>query len=90
MENILLRMWRTEVIVEYDNKNYSVTTYQKNDVMPSLNSDVITKDITMDGEKKRVAMTDDLVIRDNGLSNIDMGLVSNRRFNLKLEKYNFL
>ncbi len=75
------------VIFEYDNKNYSVTTYQKNDVMPSLNSDVITKDITIDGKQKRVAMTDDLVITDNGLDNIDIGLVSNRKFNLKLEKY---
>lgn len=75
------------VIFEYDSHNYTVTTYQKNDVLPSLNSDVIMKEITMDGKQKRVAMTDNLVIVDDGLANIDMGLVSNRSFNLKLEKY---
>lgn len=75
------------IIFEYDSNNYTVTTYQKNGILPSLNSDVIMKDITIDGEQKRVAMTDHLTVMDKGLSNIDMGLVSNRTFNLKLEKY---
>lgn len=75
------------ILFEYDNHNYTVTAYQKKGVLPSLNSDVIMKDITIDGNQKRVAMTDHLILMDKGLSNIDMGLVSNRTFNLKLEKY---
>lgn len=75
------------IIFEYDSNNYTVTTYQKDGILPSLNSDVIMKDITIDGKQKRVAMTDNLVMDEKGLSNIDMGLVSNRTFNLKLEKY---
>ncbi len=75
------------VIFEYDSNQYQVTTYQKRGVLSSLNSDVVAKDITIDGNKKRVAITDTLTIADNGLANIDMGLVSKRSFNLKLDKY---
>lgn len=75
------------VLFEYDSNNYSLTAYQKSGILSTLNSDVIMKDVAIDGVEKRVAMTDTLTISDNGLSNIDMGLIRNSTFNLKLDKY---
>ena len=75
------------VLFEYDTGNYSLTSYQKSGVSATLNSDVIAKSVSIDGIEKNVGMTDTLTIADNGLSNIDMGLVTNNKFDLKLDKY---
>ena len=75
------------VLFEYDSNNYSLTAYQKSNVSSTLNSDAIAKDVSIDGTEKSVGMTDTLTILDNGLSHIDMGLVSNSKFDLKLDKY---
>ena len=75
------------VLFEYDSSNYSLTSYQKSNVSSTLNSDAIAKNVSIDGTEKNVGMTDTLTIADNGLTNIDMGLVSNSKFDLKLDKY---
>lgn len=75
------------VLFEYDTGNYSLTSYQKGGVSATLNSDVIAKSVSIDGVEKNVGMTDTITIADNGLSNIDMGLVTNNKFDLKLDKY---
>ena len=75
------------VLFEYDTGNYSLTSYQKSGVSATLNSDVIAKSVSIDGVEKNVGMTDTITIADNGLSNIDMGLVTNNKFDLKLDKY---
>lgn len=74
------------VLFEYESNQYSLTAYQKDGVSNYLNSDVITKQITIDGVKRTVAMTDTITISDNGIANIDMGLVKNSTFDLKLDK----
>ena len=75
------------VLFEYDSANYSLTSYQKSNISSTLNSDAIAKNVSIDGVEKNVGITDKLTIADNGLSNIDMGLVSNSKFDLRLDKY---
>ncbi len=75
------------VLFEYDTGKYSLTSYQKSNVSATLNSDTISREVSIDGVVKNVGITDTLTIADNGLSNIDMGLVSNSRFDFKLDKY---
>ena len=75
------------VVFEYDTNNYSLTAYQKNNISTTLNSDAITKDVYINGRKRTVGITDTLTIENNNLTNIDIGLVSNSKFDLKLDKY---
>ena len=52
-----------------------------------MNSDVINKNITIDGNKKLVALTDTLSIDETGISNINIGLIENATFDLSVNKY---
>lgn len=74
------------VFLEYDNTLYKLTQYQKEGTNEAYNSDVIAQEMNINNEKKVYAMTDTLVIKENNISNIDMGLLDTRIFNLSLEK----
>ncbi len=74
------------VMFEIDTNQYTVTTYQKTGIYPTENSDVIMSKITMNGEEKLVAITDNLVIESDHKNNIDVGLIENAIFDLSLEK----
>ena len=74
------------VIFEYDNKTYSVTTYKKDNVNDNNNSDVVSSRVQIDGQSSVAAVTDILLL-DNNLENIDIGLIENAKFDLKLDKY---
>ena len=71
------------VMFEYDSKLYSVTTYKKDDVIDTLNSDA--KETIYNGNK--VAVTDMIEINKSSKTNIDLGLIKNSLFDLKLDKY---
>ena len=70
----------------YDNEKYSLAMYQANGVSSDLNSDVITRTITIDGNSETVATTDEISLTSN-LNNIDIGLVEKKNFDMKLEKF---
>ncbi len=70
----------------YDNVNYSVTTYRKQDVDDTKNSDAIDSKITINGEEKIAGITEEIDVTDSNIYNIDLGLVSNPKFDLKLDK----
>lgn len=74
------------IIFNYDTDTYSVTEYQKSGVSSSLNSDAITKEITLLGTQTKVGVTD---IIDLGafIQNVDIGLIKNKICDLKLDKY---
>lgn len=74
------------VLFEYDTVAYKVTAYQKEGVLANVNSDVITTTIEQDGKTKEGAVTDVITIKDGSVSNIDIGLVYGRIFDLKLDK----
>ena len=75
------------LVFEYDTNTYTVTSYKKEGVESTVNSDVINKNITIDGNKKLVALTDTLSIDETGISNINIGLIENATFDLSVNKY---
>ena len=75
------------LLFEYDTNTYTVTVYKKSGVDETVNSDVINKNITMDGQTKLVALTDTLEINETGISNVNIGLIENATFDLSINKY---
>lgn len=74
-------------IFQYDTTKYTVTEYQKQGISEMTNSDVISDRKTIEGEEKLVAVTKNLSVTENNLTNIDAGLVELEVFDLKLDKY---
>lgn len=77
---------RYTVIFLYDTANYSATTYRKENVDATKNSDAIDTKITIDGVTRLAAITEEIVLSDTNSYNIDLGLVENAKFDLKLDK----
>lgn len=75
------------VLFEYDTNKYELTTYKKSGIDSTLNSDVIQKEVNIDGNVKNVAITDILKIDDKNIANIDIGLVEKDKFDVSIEKY---
>ena len=74
------------VLFEFDTNTYKLTTYQKSGISENLNSDVILKEVSIDGDIKNVGVTDILKLEDN-LTNIDMGLEVLETVDFSIEKY---
>ena len=62
---------------EYDSTKYQVTEYQKQGIMADKNSDAIVSNYK--------TVTDKIVISDNSVSDIDIGLISAGIFDLSLD-----
>lgn len=75
------------VLFIYDSLNYNLTEYKKHGIDEALNSDVIDIDITMDGQKKVAAITDIITIKDGNARDVNIGLCSANKFDLKIDKY---
>ena len=74
-------------LFEYDTNSYGLTTYKKEGVSDTRNSDVVSKKITINNLEKTYAVTDNIEITDKSIGNISIGLVKIGEFNLKLDKY---
>lgn len=74
------------VIFEYDVNEYEPTYYKKDGVDDSINSKVVFKNITINGEEKTYAVTDTINLEDS-ISNINIGLREKLIFDLQLNKY---
>ena len=74
------------VVFLYDNANYSATTYRKENVDTAKNSDALDTKITIDGVTRIAAITEEIEVKDANVYNIDLGLVANKKFDLKLDK----
>ena len=76
------------VLFEYDTNKYTVTKYQVEDADEKTNSDAISKKIeTEDEDEILAAITDTLKLEDKALENIDIGLITNPKFDLSINKY---
>lgn len=75
------------VVFYHDSAVYGLTEYAKSGVDSTLNSDVILTKIMDNGEEKTAAVTNTIVIEEKSISNIDIGLVTNKKADLKLDKY---
>lgn len=70
------------VIFEYDTNKYLLTTYQKEGIEESINSNVIKGTYN----NKEVGTTDTITITNRSIANINIGLVEGSNFDLSLNK----
>lgn len=69
----------------YDTAIYTVTKYKANGISDIQNSDAIERKITQNGEESLAGVTDTISLT-RSISNIDLGLTTREKFDLKLEK----
>lgn len=75
------------VLFLYESSQYSLTDYQKENIATDVNSDVIDINVTLDGVRRIAAITDVITIDDKNVRDIDIGLYSAEKFDLRLDKY---
>ena len=77
---------RYTVIFFYDSANFSPTTYRKDGVDGARNSDAIDSDVVYEGETRRAGVTEEIILTSANAYNIDLGLIEDKKFDLKLDK----
>ena len=73
-------------IFEYDTEKYILTTYRADGISESRNSDVENVTMNLNGSEQKVASTDTLEVNSNSITNIDIGLVEAKTFDMELTK----
>ena len=74
------------VVFDYDTVKYTVTTYQKNGVETTINSDALTTKLEQSGKQRNGAVTDVITVKDSVVGNVDIGFILADTFDLTLEK----
>lgn len=74
------------VIFLYETGKYNATTYNAEGSNSDNNSDAIDTKITLDGEQITAAVTNTITLEGSNIYNINLGLVDNPKFDLKLNK----
>ena len=81
-----LKQGRYTVIFLYDSGNYSATTYRASNADDTKNSDAIDTKVSI-GESDRIAaITEEIALSSSNAYNVDLGLISNPKFDLSLNK----
>lgn len=75
------------VIVGLDESMYRLTVNNKKGVDENLNSDIYLREYTSDGQAFKIPSSGDLIVENSNISNIDIGLIKQAKFDLKLDKY---
>lgn len=73
-------------VFEYDTTQYELSPYRAEDVAEAENSDVIAKELEIQGQKRLYAITEIIDVENNDINDIDMGLIKLEIFNLSLDK----
>lgn len=73
------------LVFDYDISKYTLTQYKVNGT--NENSNVMKNTLTINGETQNVASTDIIQVENENISNINMGLVELKTFDLELDKY---
>lgn len=81
-----VRQGRYTVIFFYDSANFSPTVYQKEGADQTRNSDALDKDVVYEGETRKAAVTEEILLTDVDMYNIDLGLIEDKKFDLRLDK----
>ena len=74
------------VMFYYNTEMYALTDYRKSGVDESKNSDVISQKVFIGGQNRTAGISDTIRLQTNSYANIDMGLVTSKKFDLKLDK----
>lgn len=72
------------VVFDYDLENLQLIVYQKEGVPTDNNSDVISSIVNINGNKAERAVTNEIIIEDRNIYNIDMGLERKPEFDLNI------
>ena len=75
------------LVFAYDTGKYNLTEYRKEGVEESQNSDVISRNVTIDGTNSTLGATDVISVNSGNITNIDIGLIEASTFDLELDKY---
>ena len=75
------------VVFIYDTNKYSITQYQQEGINEALNSDAILDTINENGSDINVGLTNNINITSSNIENIDIGLLENKIFDLRIDKY---
>lgn len=73
-------------VFEYDTTQYELSPYRTENVAETENSDVITKELEIQGQRKIYAVTEIINVENSDINDIDMGLIKLEIFNLSLDK----
>ena len=74
------------VVFEYDTSKFTLTAYEKEGTSSEKNSKVISKEMTIDGVQKEVGVTEEITVKENHISHINLGLKERKVYDMKLEK----
>ncbi len=74
------------LIFEYNKEKYIITKYKANAVLDNINSDVENVTLNLNGKEQKVSATDTIEINNANISNIDLGLIEAKKFDLELTK----
>ena len=74
------------VLFQYDTSNYKLTECRKSGVPNEVNSDAISKGITLNGQTINVGMIE-INNLETTVTNMDVGLIKNKISDLKLDKF---
>lgn len=73
------------LVFMYDTNVYTTTLYQAEGVGQVLNSDAIERNVIQNGNNVLAGVTD-VITLEKSTSNIDIGLISKEKFDLKIDK----
>ncbi|HCC03966.1 MAG TPA: hypothetical protein DEP51_03805 [Clostridiales bacterium] len=74
------------LIFEYNKEKYILTKYKANGATENNNSDVENVTLNLNGKEQKVSATDTIEINNANVSNIDLGLIEAKKFDLELTK----
>lgn len=73
------------VIFKYNTSKYYLTEFQKEGVSDTLNSDVICKEISLEGQTEQVAITKSIKLEKDQY-NVNAGFIEGEKFDLSIQK----
>lgn len=74
------------VVFLYDAGNYGVTLYKQTGINDDRNSDAVQMNVVYEGTNRVAGVSDKLALNSQNIANIDLGLVTSPKFDLKLDK----
>lgn len=81
-----IKQGRYSAVFFYDSSNYSATAYRKEGVSDSENSDAIDTTVIYEEKSQIAAVTEEIIVSDENRYDIDLGIVEDPKFDLKLDK----
>ena len=75
------------VVFLYDSGTYSITEYQKEGVNDNFNNDAISMKVILNGEQRYAGVTDTIRVTNQSQRNLDIGLYTAEKFDMRLDKY---